>query len=62
MGGTVEAGSGAGKWTEPPLPGQVPGPLGWSLGHNCFEDPFLWQQRDMVLTSPEIFKREVLFL
>lgn len=61
-----EAGSGAGVWTEPHLPGQVPGPLGWPFGHNCFENPFfsheVSKQTDVVLTSHKIFEGEVLYL
>lgn len=40
-GGTGEAGSGSWMWTELPLWGQVPGPLGWPLVCSRFEDPFL---------------------
>lgn len=60
------AGSGAGVWTEPHLPGQVPDPLGWPFGHNCFEDPFfsheVSKQTDVVLTSHKISEGEVLIL
>lgn len=60
-----EAGSGAKGWTLPPFRKQVPGRLGWLLGHSGFEDSFILhgvsEQTEVVLTPHQILEENSLF-